>query len=108
MNEFTYAPSGAPTVTSVSPTSGPQIPSGSVTIQGANFTNGGVTPIVDFGTVASIGSMIYGASQITATIPSAIDPGTVNITVTTPEGTSRVSADDAYTYTGSGTGRRRP
>jgi IPT/TIG domain len=103
VNEFTYAPSSAPTVTSVSPTSGAQIPSGSVTIRGANLTSGGVQPIVDFGTVASIGSMTYGATQITATIPPAINPGTVNITVTTPAGTSTVSANDDYTYTGGGT-----
>ena len=102
VNEFTYAPSNAPTVTSVSPTSGAQIPSGSVTIRGANLTSGGVQPIVDFGTVASIGSMTYGATQITATIPSAVNPGTVNITVTTPAGTSKVSAEDDYTYMGSG------
>ena len=102
VNEFTYAPNNAPTVTSVSPASGPQIPSGSVTIHGTNLTSGGTQPIVDFGTVASIGSMTYGANQITATIPSAIDPGTVNITVTTPAGTSGVSAGDQYTYTGSG------
>jgi hypothetical protein len=103
VNEFTYAPGSAPTVTSVSPASGLLVPGGSVTIGGANLTSGGVQPIVDFGTVASIGSMTYGASQITATIPSAVDPGTVNITVTTPAGTSGVSADDLYTYTGSGT-----
>ena len=103
VNQFTYAPSTAPTVTAVSPTSGPLIPTHSVTISGANLTSGGVQPIVDFGTVASIGAMTYGATQITATIPSAINPGTVNITVTTTAGTSRVSADDQYTYTGSGT-----
>jgi hypothetical protein len=103
VNEFTYAPSSAPGVTSVSPTSGALIPTGTVTIRGANLTSGGVQPIVDFGTVASIGAMTYGATQITATIPSAIDPGTVNVTVTTPAGTSAVSADDQYTYTGSGT-----
>ncbi len=104
VNEFTWAPSSAPAVASVSPTSGAQIPSGSVTIHGANLTSGGVQPIVDFGTVASIGSMTYGATQITATIPPAINPGTVNITVTTTAGTSGVSAVDQYTYTGSGTG----
>ena len=102
VNEFTYAPNNAPSVTSVSPASGTQIPSGSVTIHGTNLTSGGTQPIVDFGTVASIGSMTYGANQITATIPSAVNPGTVNITVTTPAGTSGVSAADQYTYTGSG------
>ena len=88
VNEFTYAPTSAPTVTSVSPTSGPEIPSGSVTIHGTNFFDGGVTPIVDFGSVVSIGSMSYNSTQITTTIPPAINPGTVNITVTTPAGTS--------------------
>ncbi len=68
-------------------------------INGANFDDGGVTPIVDFGTVASIGSITYGSTQITATIPPAINPGTVNITVTTPAGTSVVSTADRYTYT---------
>ena len=103
VNEFTYVPTSAPTVSSVSPASGPEIPSGTVTVHGTNFVNGGVAPIVDFGSVASIGSMTYSATQITSTIPPGIDPGTVNITVTTPAGTSGISAADRYTYTGSGT-----
>jgi len=74
-----------------------------VTIHGTNFYDGGVTPIVDFGKVASIGSMSYNSTLITTTIPPSINPGTVNITVTTPGGTSSVSAADRYTYTGSGT-----
>jgi hypothetical protein len=98
VNEFTYAPTSTPSVTSVSPTSGPQIASGSITIHGSNF-NDGVTPIVDFGGVASIGSMTYSASQITATIPPSISPGTVDITVTTPAGTSALTPADEYTYT---------
>jgi len=89
-------------VTSVSPASGPEIPSGSVTIHGTNFLNGGVGPIVDFGTVASIGSMTYSGTSITTTIPPSIDPGLVNVTVTTPAGTSAVSAADQYSFTGSG------
>jgi len=103
VNEFTYEPTSAPTVASVSPASGPEIPTGSVTIHGSNFMSGGVAPIVDFGTVASIGAMSYSPTQITTTIPASIAPGTVNITVTTPAGTNGVSAADQYTYTGSGT-----
>ena len=102
-NEFTYAPAAAPTISSVSPTSGSQIPTGSVVIHGSNFYDAGVTPIVDFGNVASIGSMTYSASQITTTIPPSINPGSVNITVTTPAGTSQVTASDLYSYSGSGT-----
>ena len=62
----------------------------------------GVAPIVDFGNVASIGSMSYNSNQITTTIPPSINPGAVNITVTTPAGTSQVSANDLFTYSGSG------
>ena len=103
VNEFTYSPTAAPTIASVSPTSGSEIPSGSVTIHGSNFNDAGVTPIVDFGSVASIGSISYSSSQITTTIPPSVNPGTVDITVTTPAGTSPVSAADRYTYTGSRT-----
>ncbi len=104
VNEFTYAPTNAPTVTSLSPTSGTEIPtpSATVTIHGTNFISGGVAPIVDFGTVASIG-LASTSSQITANIPPGVNPGTVNITVTTPAGTSGVVATGQYTYTGSGT-----
>ncbi len=87
----------------MSASSGPEIPSGTtITIHGTNF-NGGVTPIVDFGTVASIGSITYSSTQITTTIPEALSPGLVNVTVTTPVGTSPVVTADRYTYTGSGT-----
>ena len=102
VNEFTYAPATAPTISSVSPASGSQVPTGTVVIQGTNFYDAGVTPIIDFGNVASIGSMSYSPSQITTTIPPSINPGTVNIRVTTPAGTSQVSANDLYTYSGSG------
>ena len=55
VNEFDYAPANAPTTTSVSPTSGAQVPptGSTVVIKGTNFFDGGVTPIVDFGNVAS-------------------------------------------------------
>ena len=103
VNEFTYAPTAAP---DASPRSRlrrvPQIPSGTVTINGSNFYNGGVAPIVDFGSVASIGSMTWSNNQITATIPPAVVPGTVNITVTTSSGTSTVSSADLFSYTGTG------
>ncbi|HXY27965.1 MAG TPA: Ig domain-containing protein, partial [Acidimicrobiales bacterium] len=93
VDEFTYAPTNAPTVTSVTPASG------SVTISGSNFYNGGVAPTVDFGSVASVGSMSWNNDQITATVPPAVVPVTVNVTVTTSSGTSTVSAADQYSYT---------
>jgi hypothetical protein len=103
VNEFTYAPTSAPTVSSVSPASGSEIPSGSVTIHGTNFISGGAAPIVDFGSVASIGSMTYSGTQITTTIPPSIVPGTVNITVSTAAGSSWISVADQYAYSGAGT-----
>lgn len=107
-NEFTYAPTTAPTLTSLSASTGPQQASGSLTIHGSNFVNGGVAPIVDFGTEASIGAMTYSGSQITTTVPAGLVPGTVNVTVTTPAGTSVLSAATRYTYTGSGGGGAAP
>ena len=71
-----------------------------MTIHGSNFSDGGVAPIVDFGSVASIGSMSYSSNQITTTIPPSMNAGTVDITVTTPAGTSAVSPSDQYTYVG--------
>ncbi|HEX4176713.1 MAG TPA: IPT/TIG domain-containing protein, partial [Acidimicrobiales bacterium] len=101
VNEFTWAPASAPTISSISPASGSELACGSITITGTNF-NAGATPIVDFGTVASIGSMSYTSSSITTTIPEAVSPGTVNVTVTTPAGTTPVSGADSYVYTSSG------
>jgi IPT/TIG domain len=98
VNEFTYLPASAPVITSVTPNTGPSVPSGSVTISGSNLTQGAV-PIVDFGGTVSIGSMTYRATQITTTIPPAMTTGTVDITVTTSAGTSTISSADRYTYT---------
>ncbi len=103
VNEFTYAPVGAPAITSISSTSGTEIPNPSsptITIHGTNLISGGVGPIVSFGNEASIG--LSGTStQITANIPPAVTPGTVNVTITTAAGTSAVSPAVQYTYTGS-------
>ncbi len=100
INEFTYAPSNAPSITSITPASGAQVPSGSITIQGSNLATGGA-PIVDFGTTVSIG-LSGNSNTLTATIPPSVSPGTVNVTVTTPDGTSAVSAAVEFSYTGSG------
>jgi hypothetical protein len=79
------------------------IASGSITIHGANFVADDTAPIVDFGTTASIGSLSATSNTITTTIPDAVTAGTVNVTVTTPAGSSPVLAADHYTYTGTGT-----
>ena len=83
----------APTVTGLSPSSGPTAGGTSVTISGTNLT--GATA-VSFGSTAATNVAVLSASQITATSPPG--SGTVNVTVTTPGGTSATSAADQFTY----------
>ena len=87
---FKYVPS----VTSVSPASGPTGGGTSVTINGTGFT--GATA-VSFGGAAASTFTVNSSSKITATAP-AESAGTVDITVTTPGGTSTTSASDSYRY----------
>jgi hypothetical protein len=82
----------APTVEKVSPNSGPSSGGTEVTIEGTNLT--GATA-VEFG--ASTASFtVRSATRIKATAPAGT--GTVDVTVTTPEGTSAVSSADQFTY----------
>ena len=82
----------APTVSSISPTSGSTAGGTSVTISGTNL---GSASAVNFGvTPATITT--DSATSITATSPSGT--GTVDVTVTTAGGTSATSAADQYTY----------
>jgi hypothetical protein len=82
----------APTVISISPTSGPSGGS-SVTIIGTGFT--GVTS-VNFGSNAA-SYTVNSDSSITGTLPAG--SGTVDVTVTTPGGTSATNPADHFTYT---------
>ena len=94
--EVTGGPTGPaaqpPTVTSISPTSGPQAGGTSVTITGTNLT--GATG-VKFGTAAATGVVVNSATSVTAISPAGT--GTVNVTVTTPNGTSTGTAGQ-FTY----------
>ncbi len=85
---------GMPTVTAVTPSSGPTGGGTSVTITGTGFT--GATAVA-FGATPATGYTIVSSSQINATAPSG-SAGTVDITVTTANGTSAISASDRYTY----------
>ncbi|WP_295215675.1 putative Ig domain-containing protein [uncultured Brevundimonas sp.] len=82
-----------PTVTAVSPTSGPSNGGNSVVLTGTNFA--GATA-VNFGGTAATGFTVNSATQITATAPAGT--GTVNIRVTTPDGTSATAAANQYAY----------
>ncbi len=96
LDHFTYTGSGssAPSVTAISPASGPTTGGTSVTISGANFT--GVTA-VKFGASNAASFTVNSATQITATSPSGA-AGAVDITVTTSAGTSTTGAADQFTY----------
>ena len=90
-DQFTYE--GVPTVTAVSPTSGPEAGGTSVTVTGTNLAN---ATAVKFGTTAGT------VSADTATSITVISPtgtGTVDVTVSTAGGTSATSSADHFTYT---------
>jgi len=83
----------APTVTSISPNTGPSAGGTSVTITGTNLT--GATS-VKFGNTAATSVTVNSATSITATSPAG--SGTVDVTVITGAGTSATSAADQFTY----------
>jgi alpha-tubulin suppressor-like RCC1 family protein len=82
-----------PTVTSVSPQIGPAAGGQTVTISGDTLT--GATA-VKFGAAPAASFTVESDTSITATAPPG--SGTVNVTVTTPAGTSPPIAADHYAY----------
>jgi hypothetical protein len=82
-----------PTVTAVSPDDGPEPGETPVTITGTNLT--GATA-VDFGLSAATSFEVTSPSTIEAVSPAGT--GTVEVTVTTPGGTSLTSFADEFTY----------
>jgi len=95
-DHFTYNAS-APTVTAVSPTSGPTVGGTAVTVTGTNFI--GATAVM-FGTVPATSFSVSSATQLTAVSP-VYGTGVVDITVTTAGGTSGTSAADQFYYVAS-------
>ena len=92
-DHFTFqAP--APSVSSVSPSSGPVAGGQTVTITG-NYVTGATA--VKFGGVNAASFSVTSSSTITATTPAGT-AGTVDVTVTTPGGTSALNSGDHYTF----------
>ena len=85
--------SPAPTVTSISPSTGTTAGGTSVTITGTNFT--GATS-VSIGGTAATGVTVVSATSITATTPAKA-AGTASVLVTTAGGTN--STNTLFTYT---------
>ncbi len=91
-DRFTYIP--PPSVASVNPSSGPAVGGTVVTITGTTFT--GATA-VSFGGFPATFTVSSGTS-IAATAPAVPFGRTVDVTVTTPYGTSPTSGADQFTY----------
>ncbi len=95
---ITAGTQSAPTITALSPTTGPTAGGTTVTITGTNFTGASA---VHFGATPATTYTVHSATSIDATAPPG--SGTVDITVTTPAGTSPTSPADHYTYTAQNT-----
>ena len=97
------SPASAPTVSVVSPSSGPAGGGTTVTITGTNFTNASA---VKFGSNSATSFTVDSDSQITAISPPG--SGTVDVTVTAPSGTSATGASDRYAYQQPSSGPTQP
>ncbi len=86
----------APTVSSVSPTSGPATGGTAVTITGTNFT---ANATVSLGGSAATNVSVVSSTTITATTP-AHAAGAVSVTVTNPDGQNGTRSS-GFTYTSS-------
>lgn len=90
---FTYI--AFPTVSSISPTTGPLAGGATVTILGSGFTN---ASSVNFG-ASMVTPTVNSDTQITVTAPSSVSAGVKDVTVTVPSiGTSATSANTKFTY----------
>jgi hypothetical protein len=90
---FTYF--GGPTISSVSPSSGPTTGGTTITITGTNFYNGSAGATVTVGGVDATSVTIVNETTITAvTPPGAL--GSAAVAVTTPSGTANLA--NAFTY----------
>ena len=84
---------GSPTVTSVTPNTGPTTGGNTVTITGTGFT--GATGVT-FGGVAATSFMVVNDTTITSVVPSGSTSGAVSVIVTTGIGSN--AANSLYSY----------
>lgn len=91
---YTYTAATAPTVTSVSPSSGTVAGGTSVTITGTSFVSGAT---VTFGGTASSSVTVSSATSIVATSPARGSTGLVAIAVSNPDTQTGIIAN-AFTY----------
>jgi len=90
-----YVYGSAPAVSGVSPSSGAAAGGYSVSIAGSNL--GGASAVF-FGVTAATSFQVLGNTLIGAVAPAGSAGTTVDVTVTTPDGTSATGASDQFTY----------
>ena len=95
-DDFTYF--ALPTVTGVSPATGPSTGGTTVTVTGTNLAGASA---VHFGANAATNVSPISPTSLTAVAPAGT-PGVVDLTVTTPGGTSATGSADKFTYQKSG------
>ena len=96
---FQYAATtGAPSIGGLSLSSGPAAGGATVTIYGTNFTGATGATAVQFGAVNATSYTVDSATQITAVSPAGTAGTFVDITVTTPGGTSPHIGADTFQY----------
>lgn len=95
-DQFTYVPPGhGPAITKLSPKYGPAEGSTAVSVTGSSFV--GVTS-VEFGSAKATSFTVTSSTSLTAVSPAEA-PGKVELTVTTPNGTSSISPRDRFRFT---------
>ena len=100
-DQFTYLAPPIPVVTGISSPSGSVVGGSAgndtVTLIGSGFT--AATAVAFGGTPAASSTIqVYSDNALRVQVPSAAAAGTVDVTVTTPGGTSATSAADQFTY----------
>jgi hypothetical protein len=96
-DQFTYI--GVPTVASVSPNTGSTAGGTSVTITGTNLLG---STIVNFGASNPASFVVTNNTTIAVASSPAGSAATINVTVTTPQGTSATGTPDQFTYISGG------
>ena len=91
-DHFSYE--AGPSVSALSPLAGPLSGGTTVAVTGTGFSGASA---VDFGVLAASAYTVASATQLSATSPAQA-AGTVDLTVTTPSGTSATSAADQFSY----------
>ena len=95
-DRFTYTAPATPTVSAISPTTGSTAGGTAVTITGTGLTGASA---VHFGGTSAAITATTSDTSMTVTAPATSTAGIVDVTVTTPNGTSATGASDKFTYT---------